>query len=159
MPISLALNSGKIKTSEFKGCNFPHSFWKSALYFSTYLTSMVAFYFLHLIFTKPLRVGVTSTFLSIIARICTLMKRGPRKPQNSRRPAVPACPTHLHRIWVSPFKTGFWDQSSFPSSYTQPSVCQEKVILQAGVEIQGIPYSGRKLKDASFYLLQRGNKR
>lgn len=147
MPISLSSNSRKIKSNEVKGCNFPCSFWKSTLNFSTYLNSLVAFYFCHhLISAKTLRIEVASSFLPITAIICTVIKHGPGQPQN-RRKASSFCLLHTppQNLGFS-FPDWFQDQYSFLSSYAQSFVSQEKATSQAGVEIQGITLFRQEIK-------------
>ena len=68
--------------------------------FSTSLTPLVAFYFLHrLVSVKAFRTGVTSSFFTLPAWICTVVKHDPEKPEN-RTEASSFCLSCLHRILV-----------------------------------------------------------
>ena len=117
--------------------------------FSTSLTPPVAFYFLHrLVSVKASRTGVTSSFFTLSAWICTVVKHDPGKPEN-RREASSFCLSCLHRILAFSFKIEFQDYCSFPCSYVEPFVSQAKAVFLAGVEVQGTPYRGRQWRVCS----------
>lgn len=129
--ISLALKGRKIKTNEVKGGTFLAPFGNTYLIsFSIYMTPLVAFYFLHqLVPAKALKIGVASSFCPIPARVCTVMKHDPGKSENRRKASI-FCLPWLCGIWVSPFKTGFQDQYTCPSSIHSPLFLKQKLFYQ-----------------------------